>query len=78
MSCKTCGKEVDILKIGCFTHGMKTYSQIFTDFRNTTRLRFKTFWHGLKCKIEERRQKEEEILKGVFQKISTKIFDKFN
>ena len=39
---------------------MKTYSQIFTDFRNTTRLKFKTFWHGLKWKIEERKRQEEE------------------
>lgn len=48
---------------------MKTYTEIFTDFRNTTRLRFKTFWHGLMCKIEERKRQEEEHLKRFTQNL---------
>jgi len=54
---------------------MRTYSQIFTDFCNTTRLRFKTFWHGLKCKIEERRRQEEEHLKRFTQSIIDRVFN---
>jgi len=60
-------------KIMWCTYGMRTYSQIFTDFCNTTRLRFRTFWHGLKIKAEERRSRQEEHLKRFTQK----IFDYF-
>lgn len=54
---------------------MRTYSQIFTDFCNTTRLRFKTFWHGLKDKAEERRRQEAEQLKRFTQNLVDYLFN---
>ena len=52
---------------------MKTYRDIFNDFCNTTRLNFRSF----AVLIQERKKQEEEVLKQFFQKISTKVFDKF-
>lgn len=50
---------------------MKEFHKICVDAYNTTRLRFKTFWHGLRCKIEERKRQEEEQLK----KFTQNLFD---
>jgi len=54
---------------------MRTYSQIFTDFCNTTRLKARTFWHGLRRKIEERRRQEEEQLKRFTQAVIDRLFN---
>lgn len=54
---------------------MRTYYQIYTDFCNTTRLRFKTFWYGLKNKLEERKRQEEEYLKQTMQNFFDKLFN---
>lgn len=54
---------------------MRTYSQIFTDFCNTTRLRFKTFWYGLKNKLGERKRQEEEHIKKFTQNLVDKLFN---
>lgn len=53
---------------------MKSYKEIFTDFCNTTRLRFKTFWYSLKYKIEERKRREEEQLKRFTQNLFDYLF----
>lgn len=53
---------------------MRTYYQIYTDFCNTTRLRFKTFWYGLKNKLEERKRQEEEYLKSFTQSLLASLF----
>lgn len=54
---------------------MRTYSQIFTDFCNTTRLRFKTFWYGLMYRLEERKRQEEEYLKQTIRNFFDKLFN---
>lgn len=54
---------------------MRTYYQIYTDFCNTTRLRFKTFWYGLKNKLEERKRQEEEYLKRTVHNFFDKLFN---
>lgn len=50
---------------------MKDYQEIYRDFCNTTRLRFKTFWHGL----QERRRQEEEYLKQNVHNFFDKLFN---
>lgn len=54
---------------------MKDYQEIYRDFCNTTRLRFKTFWYGLKNKLEERKRQEEEQLKRFTQSLLEKLFN---
>jgi hypothetical protein len=53
---------------------MKNYQDIYTDFCNTTRLRFKTFWYGLMYKLEERKRQEEEYLKSFTQSLLASLF----
>lgn len=53
---------------------MKDFYKICVDAYNTTRLRFKTFWHGLMCKIEERKRQEEEHLKKFTQSCIDYLF----
>ena len=50
---------------------MKDYQEIYRDFCNTTRLRFKTFWHGL----QEKRKQEAEQLKRFTQNLVDYLFN---
>lgn len=54
---------------------MKDYQDIYRDFCNTTRLRFKTFWYGLKNKLEERKRQEEEYLRRTVDNFFDKLFN---
>lgn len=64
----------EYMHFSCIRCIMKTYSEIYRDFCNTTRLRFKTFWYNLKYRAEERRRQEEEQLKRFTQSLLDKIF----
>lgn len=67
--------STEFMYLRCFRTSMRDYHEIYTDFCNTTRLRFKTFWYGLKYRLEERKRQEEEYLKQSVQNFFDKLFN---
>lgn len=49
---------------------MKSYKDIFRDFCNTTRLKFRSFM----CYVEDKKREEEEYLKSFTQSFIDRLF----
>lgn len=59
----------EYMHFSCIRCIMKTYSEIYRDFCNTTRLRLKSFWYLL----QEKKRQEEEYLNGLVDKLFDKL-----